>query len=137
MLYPVSSLFRQDPCTLVRRSGDDLINTSLHYLAVNLWRSEDTVTISADVPGVEPGDIDISVKDSVVTFSGERKVAVADESVVWHRRERTFGKFSRAFRMPFQLDPDKTEARVSNGVLEITLHRRDEDKPRRIEVKAA
>ncbi len=137
MLYPVTPLSRQDACSLVRRVGDDVINAPLRYPAVNLWQAEDAVTISADVPGVEPSDIDISVKENVVTFSGERKAVNNDEALVWHQRERAFGKFSRAFRMPFNLDPDKTEARVSNGVLEITLHRRDEDKPRRIEVKAA
>ncbi|MCY4041311.1 MAG: Hsp20/alpha crystallin family protein [Gammaproteobacteria bacterium] len=137
MLYPASTFFRRDPFSLVRRFGGDFASAARGYPSVNLWHSQDRVAIRAEVPGVDPADIDISVKDNVLVFSGERKTQTTPEKAVWHKRERNFGKFSRAVRIPFNLDPDKTEARVRNGVLEVVVHRREEDKPRRIEVKAA
>ena len=72
-----------------------------------------------------------------MAFSGERKAESLGEKAVWHQRERASGRFSRAIRVPFNVDPEKTEAHVRNGVLEVVLHRREEDKPRRIQVNAA
>ncbi|MCY4199063.1 MAG: Hsp20/alpha crystallin family protein [Gammaproteobacteria bacterium] len=137
MLYPASTFLRRDPFSLVRRFHGDFANGTRGYPFVNLWHSQDRVAITAEVPGVDPADIDISVKDNLLVFSGERKADTMPEKTLWHQRERNFGKFSRAVRIPFNLDPDKTEARVRNGVLEVVVHRREEDKPRRIEVKAA
>ena len=137
MMYPASTIFRRDPFSCVRRLGGDFGMGARGERAVNLWQSQDRVAITAEVPGVDPGDIDISVKDNVLVISGERKADSASEKTVWHQSERSFGKFRRAVRIPFNLDPDKTEARVKNGVLEVIVHRREEDKPRRITVKAA
>ena len=137
MLYPASRFLRRDPFALARRFRGDYAQGACGYPAVNLWHSQDTAAITAEVPGVEPGDIDISVKDNVLAFSGERKAESPGDKAVWHQRERTSGRFSRAIRVPFNVDPEKTEARVRNGVLEVVLHRREEDKPRRIQVNAA
>lgn len=137
MLYPASTLLRRDPLALVRPSVGDLVRETRAFPAINIWQSQDTLTITAEVPGVDPKDMDLSVKDNVLTLSGKREAEDLGEKVVWRQRERTFGSFGRAIRAPFNVDPEKTEASVTNGVLEITLHRREEDKPRRIEVKAA
>ncbi len=137
MLYPASTLLRSGPLSLVRPTVGEFARENRAVPAVNIWQSQDTITITAEVPGVEPKDIDISVKDNVLTFAGERKPEDLAEKAVWRQRERAFGDFGRAIRVPFNVDPEKTEASVTNGVLEITLHRREEDKPRRIEVKAA
>ena len=137
MLYPASICARRDPVSLVRRFGGDFANSTRGYPAVNLWHSQDRVAVTAEVPGLDPADIDISVKDNVLVFSGERKADSAPDKAVWRQRERNFGKFSRAVRIPFNVDPEQTEARVKNGVLEVILHRREEDRPHRITVKAA
>ena len=137
MLFPASTLLRHNPFAMVRRIGGDFTQGSQRFPAINLWQSEDSATITAELPGVEAGDIDISVKDNTLAFSGERKPVEVDDKARWHRRERAWGKFSRAVRVPFNVDPDKTEARMNNGVLEVTVHRREEDKPQRIQVQAA
>ena len=139
MLFPASTLtlLRRDPFAMVRRIGGDFMEGSQRFPAINLWQSEDSATITAELPGVEAGDIDISVKDDLLAFSGERRSEEVDDKARWHRRERAWGKFSRAVRVPFNVDPDRTEARMNNGVLEVTVHRREEDKPQRIQVQAA
>jgi HSP20 family protein len=92
--------------------------------------------LTAELPGVDPADIDISVKDDVVTISGERKPPETDDATVWHRRERAYGRFSRVVQLPYRVDPERIEARMGDGVLQIELHRPEADKPRRIRINA-
>jgi HSP20 family protein len=143
MLYPASTFLRRDPFEVMRRMTEDFDRMqygaprSRGYPAVNVWQGTDAAAVTAELPGVEPENIEISLKDNVLSLSGERKPPAFSDEVVWHQRERAFGKFSRAVRLPFAVDPEKVEARAENGVLQIMLHRREEDKPRRIKVKAA
>jgi HSP20 family protein len=107
------------------------------FPAVNMWQGEQSIALTTELPGVAPADIEISAKDDVLTISGERKVPEVGDRAVWHLRERPFGKFTRTIELPFRVDADKIEARFHNGVLEIELQRPEEDRPRRIAVKAA
>jgi len=68
---------------------------------VNVWQGPEAVAIAAELPGIEPGDIEISVKDNVLTLSGERKAPEVPDGARWHRNERGFGRFSRTIRLPF------------------------------------
>lgn len=143
MLYPASTFLRHHPFAMMRRLSDEFdrgvfgTRGARGYPAVNIWQGPEAAAVTAELPGVEAGDIAIAVKDSVLTLSGERKRPETDERTVWHLQERSFGTFSRSIRLPFPVDPDKVEARLDNGVLQIVVHRREEDKPRRIEVKSA
>ncbi len=110
--------------------------TARGFPAVNVWQGTDSTAVTAELPGIEPADIDIQVKEDLLTIAGERKAPQEDEQT-WHRRERGYGRFSRVVRLPYRVDPDKVEARFDNGVLQIELHRPEEDKPRRIDIKAA
>ncbi|WP_223865986.1 Hsp20/alpha crystallin family protein [Salipiger aestuarii] len=107
------------------------------FPAVNVWQGDEAVAITAELPGVDPADIDISVKENVLTLSGERKAPEMPEGARWHRNERGFGKFVRSVRLPFVAADDKVEARMTNGVLRIVIGRPEEDKPRKIAIKAA
>jgi len=107
------------------------------FPAVNLWQGDEGMAITAELPGVEPSDIDITVKEDVLTLSGERKAPQVSEDARWHRNERSYGKFSRSIRLPFHVSDDRVEARFQNGVLRILVGRSEEDKPRKIEIKAA
>ncbi|MFN6979313.1 MAG: Hsp20/alpha crystallin family protein [Gemmobacter sp.] len=140
MLYS-PALYPADPFALMRRLTEDLDRMASGgaraFPALNVWQNDEAAAITAELPGVEPADIDIQVKDNVLTLSGERKGPELPEGAAWHRRERAFGRFTRAIRLPFRVDPDKVEARFADGVLRIAVGRPDEDKPRRIEIKAA
>ena len=141
MLYPAQSR-RSDPLDLMRsmlRNVEDAyrpLSTQPVYPAVNLWQGEDTVLVTAELPGVEIVDIDITVKDNVLTIAGERKAPEVPEGARWHRNERGFGKFSRAVRLPFMASEDRVEARFQNGVLHVAVGRPEDDKPKRIKIKA-
>lgn len=142
MLFPASAYMRSDPFDLMRRMTRDLDRgyaprTAAAFPAVNVWQGAEAVAVTAELPGVEPEDIDITVKENVLTISGERKAPDAAGEATWHRRERRFGRFSRAIRLPYEADPENVEARFGDGVLQIVVGRREEDKPRRIEIKAA
>ncbi|MFN4127551.1 Hsp20/alpha crystallin family protein [Pannonibacter indicus] len=142
MLYP-TYLRRGDPFALMRsvmRELDPLLRsgpTRAAFPAVNVWQGPEAIAVTAELPGVEPADIDISVKDDVLTLSGERKAPEAPEGARWQRRERAFGRFSRAIRLPFPVSEDKIEARMTNGVLRIVAARPEETRPKKIEIKAA
>ena len=112
------------------------VRTPSDYPAMNVWANEDGVIVSAELPGIEPDDLDISVQENVLTVSGHRAPEDVDEETVYHRRERGTGNFRRAFRLPFEVDADAVEATYEKGVLSITLPRAEEDKPRKITVKA-
>jgi HSP20 family protein len=104
---------------------------------VNVWQGPEAVAVTAELPGIEPGDIEISIKDNVLTLSGERKAPEVHDGARWHRNERGYGRFSRAIRLPFAASDDKVEARMTNGVLRIVISRPEEEKPKKIEIKAA
>ena len=107
------------------------------FPAVNLWQGADSIAVTAEIPGVAPADIDITVHDDRVVISGERRGPEADDESVWLRRERAYGRFSRAIRLPYRVDPDRVEARFQDGVLRIELQRPEADKPRRIHIASA
>jgi HSP20 family protein len=133
-----------DPFAMMRRLQQDLNRSAQPaqpmagrgFPAVNIWQGADSTAVTAELPGVEPADIDIQVKEDLLTIAGERK-APQEDGQTWHRRERGYGRFSRVLRLPYRVDPGNVEARFENGVLQVELHRPDEDKPRRIEIKAA
>ncbi|WP_227272059.1 Hsp20/alpha crystallin family protein [Roseobacter weihaiensis] len=142
MYYPTYTR-RSDPFGMMRsmlRDVNRFIPTNSDqsvFPAVNVWQGDDAVAVTAELPGIDPSDIDISVKDNVLTISGERKAPDVPDAARWHRNERRFGKFTRAIRLPFAASDDKVEARMTAGVLRIVVGRPDEDKPRKIEIKAA
>ena len=136
--------FERDPFAVMRRLQDEVDRTFTSparaaggFPAVNIWQGTDTAALTAELPGVDPADIDISVKEDVITVAGERKAPATDDQTVWNRRERPYGRFSRVIQLPFKVDPDRVEARLQDGVLQIELHRPEADKPRRIQIKAA
>lgn len=142
MFYPTYTR-RSDPFALMHsmlRDFDRFTPTRTAqpvFPAVNVWQGEEAVAVTAELPGVNPADVDISVKDNVLTITGERRAQQVPEGARWHRNERSFGKFSRSVRLPFAASDDKVEARMTNGVLRIVVGCPEEDKPRKIEIKAA
>jgi HSP20 family protein len=104
------------------------------FPAINAWTTEDEELVTAQLPGVNPDDIELSIVNDVLTISGERKAAEANDEMRYHRRERTTGKFSRSIQLAFAVAADKVTAGYENGVLKVTLPRAEADKPRKITV---
>jgi len=107
------------------------------YPAMNVWTNEDGAVVTAELPGIDPETLDIAVVKNTLTLSGEHKPLELEEGEVYHRRERGYGKFTRSFQLPFNVEGDIVEATYEKGVLNITLPRAEADKPRKITVKAA
>ncbi len=107
------------------------------YPAMNVWSNQDGALITAEVPGVQPEHIDISVVGETLTLTGERLAPEVGEDARYHRQERGYGKFSRSIELPFRVDADQVQATFNQGVLQIRLPRAEEDKPRKISVQVA
>jgi HSP20 family protein len=92
--------------------------------------------VTAEIPGVEASDLDISVHNNTLTLRGSVSPEKAEEGRKYHRRERAGGSFARSWQLPFEVDREKVDAKLTNGVLELTLPRSVKDKPKKIQVKS-
>lgn len=102
--------------------------------AVDIVETEDAFVATADLPGLKKGDIDVSIEDSVLTVSGERKFENAEEKGTYRRVERSYGTFRRSFTLPRSVDAGKVEAKFKDGVLSLTLPKSEVAKGRKIAV---
>jgi HSP20 family protein len=107
------------------------------YPLVNISEDPDHILVRAELPGVNPEDLDITIQDQQLILRGERKIVTEEKTVNYHRRERESGFFRRILRLPAQIDPNKVEAASKDGILTITLAKPEEVKPRQITVKSA
>ena len=98
------------------------------------WTGPDGAVVAAEVPGVAPEDIDITIRRDVVTLRGNRPAVAVEEGAVVQREERMHGAFARTIVLPFRVDADKASARFENGVVSLTLPRPEDDKPHQIKV---
>ena len=104
--------------------------------AVDIYETENELVLKADVPDVELKDIDVRVETQTLTIAGERKFEKRDsEKGGYHRIERNYGNFVRSFAVPNSFDTDKINASYKNGVLAITLPKKEAAKPRQIKVE--
>ncbi|GAB4352831.1 MAG: Hsp20/alpha crystallin family protein [Gammaproteobacteria bacterium] len=124
-----------------RFSGEDEESTG-HVVAtdwvpaVDIKEEQDRYVILADIPGVDPKDIDVTMENGVLTLRGERRAESEEERAGFRRVERVRGTFYRRFTLPDSVDPDGITARGSNGVLEIVIPKHEKVQPRRIQVSA-
>ena len=103
---------------------------------VNVWVGESDAVVTAELPGVDPGKVDISVVGDTLTISGSREAATLKGEESYHRQERNYGRFSRSLQLPFHVEAGKVEAKYDRGILRITLPRAEADRPRKISVKS-
>jgi HSP20 family protein len=101
---------------------------------VDLVEAEDHFVLKADLPGLSDEDVSIEVQDGTLTISGERRAEHESHERGWYRIERSFGSFSRSLTLPDGVDADACSARFENGVLEVSIPKPEERKPRRVEI---
>lgn len=107
------------------------------YPPMNIHAGDEDVVVTAELPGIDPADVDITVAGDTLSIKGKRKPRELKEGETWHRRECGHGEFFRTVQLPFTVDASKVQADYSRGVLKIVLPRSEADKPRRIEVKSS
>jgi HSP20 family protein len=101
---------------------------------MDLLETEDHLLLRGDLPGLTEDDVDIEIKDNVLTVSGERKTDNEEKSEGYYRVERAFGSFSRSLTLPHGVDADKVEANFEKGVLEVRIPKPAEAKPTRVQI---
>jgi HSP20 family protein len=111
-------------------------STTLAYPAINLWEKDDSIIVTTELPGIDPGKLDISVTGAALTISGTSIADPIKEGETYLRQERELGNFQRNFQLPFQVDSKKIEARYEKGILQITLPRLKEDLPKKIKINS-
>lgn len=105
------------------------------FPALNVWQKDDEVFVEAELPGVKSDDLEISVIGNELSIKG-RRPEFEEEKVSYHRRERGMGDFHRVLRLPVEVDGDRVQARLADGVLLITLPKAEAAKPKKINVQA-
>jgi HSP20 family protein len=105
--------------------------------AVDIFETENELVLKADVPDVDPKAVGIQLENGTLTLKGERTFEEQKNGKGFHRIERSYGKFVRAFSLPDTVDGEKVKADYKNGVLTITLPKKEVAKPRTINVEVA
>lgn len=109
--------------------------TSSWLPATDVFEDKDAVKIVAEVPGVRPEDVKISLENNLLTIRGEKRQQAEEKTERVHRYERTYGSFERAFSLPTTVDPEKIAASYANGILTVTIPKAERARPREIPVK--
>jgi len=124
--------------SLARKGEDKDMMTSNWAPAVDIYETANELVLTAEVPGIDEKDIEIKVEDNTLTLKGERKFEKETKEENFHRIERSYGSFFRAFSLPNSVDPDLIRAEHENGVLRVVMPKRQELKPKTVKiVKAA
>jgi HSP20 family protein len=111
--------------------------TSAWYPAVDVFEDTNTVKIVAELPGVKPEDVKLSLESNTLTIRGEKKQQAEERNERVHRYERSYGSFERAFLLPSTVDGEKISAEYRDGVLTVTVPKAERARPREIPVRTA
>jgi len=130
----LSRLFEDSFSSAQTGQGDDFLTTSGFVPPVDVYEDGHSVFIRAEVPGIDPNDLDIKVENNLLTIRGERKWNKEEKEENFHRVERRYGSFSRSFTLPNTVNSDEVSATYDNGILELKLGKRAEAKPKQIKV---
>jgi len=113
--------------------GDEDLVSGTWVPPVDVAETQESILVRAEVPGISQKDIQIEFENGLLTIRGERAIEKTD-AMTWHRVERTYGNFSRSFTLPRSVDPEKITANYRDGVLEISVPKREEAKPKQIRI---
>ena len=112
------------------------VATSAWLPAVDVFEDKESLKIVAELPGLKPEDVKLTMENSTLTLRGEKKQVAEEKNERVHRYERSYGSFERSFSLPNTVDADKVAASFENGVLTIILPKAEKAKPREIAVAA-
>lgn len=114
--------------------GDEQMQSGSWTPSVDISENKDQLILEAELPGMKPENVEISVENNVLTIRGERRFEKKQDSENLHRVERSYGSFTRSFTLPPTVSAENASAEFENGVLRLTLAKREEAKPRRIRI---
>jgi HSP20 family protein len=102
--------------------------------AVDIYEQNGNIVLKAELPGIDPKDVDVRVENNILTLRGERKLENEVKRESYHRVERAYGSFTRSFTLPNVVDTEKIKAEYKDGLLRMTLPTKDEAKPKQISI---
>jgi len=103
--------------------------------ACDIYETEKELVVKAELPGIKKENVNVTIENNLLTIHGERKFEEETKKDNYHRVERSYGEFMRSFTLPVFVDPAKILAEFNEGILKLTLPKREEAKPKQIEVK--
>jgi len=128
----VNSLFRD-----FNENGDGPLTAASFTPAVDIYEDNQKVVLKLEVPGIEEKDLDVRVENHTLTVKGERKFEKEEKEENFHRIERRYGSFYRAFTLPSTVDTENVDAKYNAGVLKLELKKKPEAQPKQIKVNVA
>jgi HSP20 family protein len=117
--------------------GEEEASTHTWAPPVDIYENGDSLVLKAELPGINPDDVEIRVEDNTLYLKGERKFEKEVKEQNYHRVERSYGNFTRTFSLPNSVDPDKVAANFQDGVLTLTMPKREEAKPKTIKINVS
>jgi HSP20 family protein len=127
-------LFNQ---TLTQMFGEDEGKLGTWSPAVDVFETDQNIVVKAELPGVDPKDVEIRVENNTLFLKGQRKFENEVKEENYHRIERSYGSFTRTFELPGSIDAEKVSAEYKSGVLTLTLPKREEAKPKTIKINVS
>jgi len=118
-------------------SGETELSTRAWAPAVDIFETNNDIVLKAELPGVDPKDVEVRVEDNTLYLKGERKFEKEVKEQNYHRVERSYGTFARSFSLPNSISADKVKAEFKDGLLSITMPKREEAKPKTVKIDVA
>jgi HSP20 family protein len=119
----------------VSREGE--VSTRTWAPPVDIYENDDSLVLKAELPAINPDDVEIRVEDNTLYLKGERKAEKDVKEQNYHRVERSYGTFARSFSLPNSVDADKVVANYRDGVLTLTMPKKEEAKPKTIKINVS
>ncbi len=120
-----------------RLFGEEEGNLRAWTPAVDIFENDNNIVLKAELPGVDPKDVEVRVEDSTLYLKGERKFEKEVKEENYHRIERSYGSFARSFSLPGTIDSEKVQAEYKDGLLTLTIPKREEAKPKTIKINVS
>ena len=114
--------------------GETEVSTRSWAPPVDIYETEDAIVLKAELPGIDPKDVEVRVEDNNLYLKGERKYEKEVNEQNYHRVERSYGTFARSFSLPNSISADKVKAEFRDGMLTLTMPKREEAKPKTIKI---
>jgi len=118
-------------------AGEGEVSTRTWAPPVDIYENGDHLVLKAELPGINPDDVEVRVEDNTLYLKGERKFETEVKEQNYHRVERTYGTFARSFSLPNSVDSEKVAASYKDGVLTLTLPKKEEAKPKTIKISVS
>jgi HSP20 family protein len=122
--------------TLFGRSWDTPLSTTAWNPSVDIFENDNEVIFKAELPGMNAKDIEVKLENNVLMLKGERRFEKEAKEENYHRIEREYGAFNRSFALPSPVDADKVTAEYKDGILKVTLPKKEDIKPKPIKIAA-